>query len=76
MAHTKQTPRNPNVDKPTATVGSDVQPERRIPSKPTSKKVPMKGGKQPQKYLLHKLIRQNNLIPEESRNLIDINLDY
>ena len=47
MAHTKQTPRNPKIDRPTAAVGSDVQPERRVPSKPTSKKVAMKGGKQP-----------------------------
>ena len=59
MAHTKQTPRNPKIDRPTAAMGSDVQPERRVPSKPTSKKVAMKGGKQPQKHLLHKLIRQN-----------------
>ena len=57
MAHTKQTSRNPKIDRPTAAMGSDVQPERRIPSKPTSKKVSMKGGKQPQKHLLHKLIR-------------------
>ena len=27
MAHTKQTPRNPHIDKPTAAIGSDVQPE-------------------------------------------------
>ena len=47
MAHTKQTPRNPKIDRPTAAVGSDVQPERKIPSKPMSKKVAMKGGKQP-----------------------------
>ena len=42
MACTKQTPRYPKIDKPTAAVGSDVQPERRVPSKPTSKKVVMK----------------------------------
>ena len=59
MAHTKQTPRNPNVDRPTATMGSDIQPERRIPSKSTSKNVPIKGGKQPPKHLLHKLVRQS-----------------
>ena len=59
MAHTKQTPRNPNLERPTAAMGSDIQPERRVPSKPTSKKVAMKGGKQPQKHLLHKLIRRN-----------------
>ena len=47
MAHTKQTPRNPNMDKPTTTMGIDVQPERRTPTKQTSKKLPIKGGKQP-----------------------------
>ena len=47
MAHTKQMPRNPNVDRPTTAMGSYVQPERRTASKPTSKKLPMKGGKQP-----------------------------
>ena len=40
-------------------MGSDVQPERRVPSKLTSKKIATKGGKQPRKHLLHKLIRQN-----------------
>ena len=45
MAHTKQTPGNPNLERPTAAMGSDVQLERRVPSKPTSKKVDMKGGK-------------------------------
>ena len=59
MAHTKQTPRNPNVERPTATMGSDIQPERRIPSKLTSKNLPIKGGKQPQKHLLHKALRKN-----------------
>ena len=57
MAHTKQTPRDPKIDRPTTAVGSDVQPERRVPLKPTSKKIATKGGKQPQKHLLHKLIR-------------------
>ena len=57
MAHMKQTPRNPNVDKPTTTMGSDVQPERRTPTKQKSRKLPMKGGKQPRKHLLHKLIK-------------------
>ena len=58
MAHTKQTPRNPNVDRPATAIGSDVQPEGRTTSKHMSKKLPMKGGKQPQKHLLHKLVRQ------------------
>ena len=59
MARTKQTPRNHNVEKPTAAMGRDIQPERRIPSKPTSKNLPMKGGKQPRKHLLHKVLRRN-----------------
>ena len=46
MAHTKQTPRNPNLERPSAAMGSDVQ-ERRAPSKPTSRKLVTKGGKQP-----------------------------
>ena len=54
---TKQTPRNPKIDRPTAARGSDIQLERRVPSKPMSKKVAMNGGKQPRKHLLHKLIR-------------------
>ena len=57
MACTKQTPRNPNLERPTAAMGIDVQPERRAPSKLTSKKIATKGGKQPRKHLLHKLIR-------------------
>ena len=57
MAHTKQMPRNPNVDRPATAIGSDVQPEGRITSKHKSGKLPIKGGKQPQKHLLHKLIR-------------------
>ena len=57
MAHTKQTPRNPSLERPTTAMGSDIQPERRVPSKPTSKKLATKGGKQPHKHLLHKLLR-------------------
>ena len=45
MAHTKQTPRNPNVDRPATAPGSDVQPERRTTSKQMSKKLYVKGGK-------------------------------
>ena len=47
MSHTKQTPRIPSLERPTTAMGSDVQPERRVPSKPTSKKITTKGGKQP-----------------------------
>ena len=57
MACTKQTPRNPNLERPPAAMGSDVQ-ERRAPSKPSSKKIATKGGKQPHKHMLHKLLKQ------------------
>ena len=76
MAHTKQTPRNPKIDRPTAAVGSDVQWERRVPLKPTSKKVTTKGGKQPRKHLLHKLIRQNKSSTGGIKNLTDTIWDY
>ena len=52
-------PRNPNVNRPTTTIGSDVQPRGRTTSTHMSKKLPVKGGKQPWKHLSHKLIRQN-----------------
>ena len=45
-------PRNLNVERPTAAMGSDIQPERRTPSKPSSKNLPIQGGKQPQKTFL------------------------
>ena len=57
MAHTKQTPRNPNVDRPAAAIGSDVQPKGRTTINQMSNKIPVKGGKQPQKHLLQKLVR-------------------
>ena len=57
MARTKQVSRNPNVDRPATAIGSDVQPEGRNTSKHKSVKLPTKGGKQPPKHLLHKLIR-------------------
>ena len=57
MAQMKQTPRNPHVSQPKAAVGSDVQlTERRCTPKPTMSKTPVKGGKQPQKHLLRKLL--------------------
>ena len=58
MAHTKQTSRNPVLDRPSAAVGSDVQ-ERRVPSKLTTKKI-TKGGKQPHKHMLHKMLKWNS----------------
>ena len=47
MARTKQTPRNPNRDRPIATVGNDIQSiEGRPTPRPTGQgKVSGKGGK-------------------------------
>ena len=59
MAHTKQTPRNPHVDRPATALGGDVQPERRTTCKQMSRKLPIKGGKQPRKHLLQKLVRRD-----------------
>ena len=59
MAQTKQTPRNPILERPSAAMGSDVQ-ERRAPTKPSSKRIATKGGKQPHKYMLHKLIKRTS----------------
>ena len=59
MAHTKQTPRNPNVNRPTMAIGSDVQPEQKTNTKQMSRELPMKGGKQPRKHLSQKLLRQD-----------------
>ena len=55
MACTKQTPRNPVLERPLAAMGIDVQ-ERRVPSKLTTKKIP-NGGKQPCKHILHKTLK-------------------
>ena len=59
MASTKQTPRNPNVNRPTMATGSDVQPEQKTNTKQMSRKLPMKGVKQPRKHLSQKLLRQD-----------------
>ena len=59
MACTKQTPRNPNLERPSATMGSDVQ-ERRVASELTSKKVATKGGKQLHKHMLHRLLKKTS----------------
>ena len=55
MAHTEQMPRNPALERPSANMGIDVQ-ERRVPSKPTTKRIPH-GGKQPHKHILHKTLK-------------------
>ena len=57
MARTKQTPRNPNTDRPVTVVGSDIQStKRRLTPRPTLGKVLSKGGKQPRKHLSKKLL--------------------
>ena len=52
MVRTKETPRNPNIDRPIVAIGSDIQSTE---GKPTPKsmlsKAPVKGGKQPRKHL-------------------------
>ena len=48
MARTKQTPRNPNINRPKAAIGNDVQSTKGRPTpRPASSKSPVKGGKQP-----------------------------
>ena len=57
MARTKQTPRNPNIDRRTMAIGRDIKStERRPTPKPTPNKTPVKGGKQPRKHLSKKLL--------------------
>ena len=58
MAGMKQTPRNPVVERPLAAMGIDVQ-ERRVPSKPATKKIPNR-GKQPHKHILHKTLKRKS----------------
>ena len=55
MACTKQTPRNPVLERPLTAMGVDVQ-ERRTPSKPATKKMSI-GGKQPHKHISHKTLK-------------------
>ena len=38
MVHTKETPRNPNLERPTTAMGIDVQPERRVPQNQQQRK--------------------------------------
>ena len=58
MACMKQTPRNPVLERPLAAMGIDVQ-ERRVPSKPATKKIPH-GGKQPHKHILPKTLKRKS----------------
>ena len=57
MAGTKQTPRNPNIDRPLTAVGSDIQSaERRLTPRSTQGKVLHKGGRKPRKDLSKELL--------------------
>ena len=57
MARTKQTTRNPNIDRPVAVVGSDIpSAERRLTLRPTQGKISGKGGKQLRKHLSKKVL--------------------
>ena len=58
MACMKQTPRNPVLERPLTAMGIDVQ-ERRVPSKPATKKIPI-GGKQPCKHISHKTLKRKS----------------
>ena len=56
MARTKQTTRNPVLERPLTAMGIDVQ-EKRTPSKQAAKRIPI-GGKQPHKHISHKTLKQ------------------
>ena len=53
MARTKHTPKNPQNHRPVTAIGKDIQPPRKDISQ-----APRKGGKQPRKFLSHKMLRK------------------
>ena len=53
MVQTKCTPKNPQIHRPVTAIGKDIQPPRK-----DMQKAPVKGGKQPRKHLLHKILRK------------------
>ena len=53
MARTKHTPKNPQLHRPVLAMGRDVQPPRKDISQ-----VSRKGGKQPRKFLVPKMLRK------------------
>ena len=55
MTYTKQTPRNPVLERPLTAMGVDIQ-EKRAPMKPATKKIPI-GGKQSHKHISHKTLK-------------------
>ena len=54
MARTKQTPRNPNLERPSAAMVVMYKKEEHLQNL-HSKHITTKGGKQPCKHMLHKL---------------------
>ena len=57
MTRLKQTPRNPNINRPKAAMGCDLQSTKGRPTpRPALSRTPVKGGKQPQKHLSQKLL--------------------
>ena len=58
MARTKQTHRNPVMERLSTAMGCDIQ-GKRMPTKPTLRKT-IKGGKQPCKHILHKTLKQHS----------------
>ena len=72
MAHKKQTPRNPVLERPLTAMGIDVQ-EKRAPSKPTTKKIPI-GGKQPHKHISQRPSNEKQQ-QVELKSHIDTDLD-
>ena len=53
MARTKHTSKNPQIHKPVTALGKDVQPLRK-----NIQQAPRKGGKQPRKFISHKMLRK------------------
>ena len=77
MARTKQTPRNPNINRPKAAIGSDIQPTKGRPTpRPPLSKTQVKGGKQPQKHLSWKYYAWVLLLLAELKNLTVTGLDW
>ena len=76
MARTKQTPRNPNINRPMVAIGSDVQTTKKRPTpRPALSKTPVKGGKQPWKHLSKKLLCLGATPTGGLRNLTNTGLD-
>ena len=56
MARTKQTPRNPNIDRPVAAVVSDIpSTERRLTPRSTQGKILSKGGQAAKKTFIKEI---------------------